>query len=103
MSLEEAGIIGTVCVDSTGQFVPAKKRNGQLYRREGIAYLSNLAVDHNFRRQGIGRQLLDQAAEASKADDTSSNGTLVLCMHTFGRSGMQIWEICHAGSKKLGM
>lgn len=67
MSLEESGIIGTVCVDSTGQFVPMKERNGQLYRREGIAYLSNLAVDHNSRRQGIGRQLLDQAAKVSEA------------------------------------
>ena len=68
MSLEEAGIIGTVCVDSTGQFVPMKNRNGQMFRRDGVAYLSNLAVDHNFRRRGIGRQLLDQAAEVCEGN-----------------------------------
>ena len=43
-----------------------------MYRRQGVAYLSNLAVDHNFRRKGVARQLLAQAAEVGRWELTST-------------------------------
>ena len=71
-SAETAGIVGCVCVDSTGQFLPMVRRSGRMYRRQGVAYLSNLAVDHNFRRKGVARQLLAQAAEVGRWELTST-------------------------------
>jgi ribosomal protein S18 acetylase RimI-like enzyme len=49
----------------SGQFVPMRKRKGEMERRHGFAYLSNLSVDRTFRRRGIGRHLLNQAAEVA--------------------------------------
>lgn len=67
ISPEDTGMLGSVCIDSLGQFVPMRKRKGEMERRHGFAYLSNLSVDRTFRRRGIGRHLLNQAAEMARS------------------------------------
>ena len=46
-----------------GEYVPPRRLKGFSEERPGIAYVSNLAVERNFRRRGIGRKLLAHAIQ----------------------------------------
>ena len=43
--------------------MPPRRLKGFSEERPGIAYVSNLAVERNFRRRGIGRKLLAHAIQ----------------------------------------
>lgn len=53
------GIVGSVTVDTAGEFLP--RRNPGMHRRRGIAYVSNMAVRAVRRRRGVAHRLLLEA------------------------------------------
>jgi len=64
---EEVCLVGSCFVDSFGDLVPPRSldasRDGAMgwYNREGIAYVSNVAVLPEARGQGIAQQLMEEA------------------------------------------
>lgn len=66
ISPERLGLLGTVVIDTQGQHLPMERvEKGPFIayeKPEGIAYISNLAVAPQARRQGVGEKLL-RAAE----------------------------------------
>ena len=62
MSPAQIGLLGAVVVDMQGSYLPAERvEKGPFVayeRPQDVAYISNLAVIPNARRQGIGEQLL---------------------------------------------
>ncbi|GLC45342.1 hypothetical protein PLESTB_000312200 [Pleodorina starrii] len=70
---QSVGLVGVAAVDSFGDLVPPRELNwrtdGQMgwYRREGYAYVSNVAVAPSARRRGVARRLMG-AAEALAAE-----------------------------------
>ncbi|GFR45927.1 hypothetical protein Agub_g7387 [Astrephomene gubernaculifera] len=73
VSPEAVGLLGVAAVDSFGDLVPPReldwRTDGQMgwYRRDGYAYVSNLAVAPAARRRGVARALV-AAAEAVAAE-----------------------------------
>ncbi|GAX76492.1 hypothetical protein CEUSTIGMA_g3937.t1 [Chlamydomonas eustigma] len=64
---QEVHLVGSCFVDSFGDLIPARSmdanRDGAVgwYKREGVAYVSNIAVLPEARGQGVARQLMDEA------------------------------------------
>ncbi|KAG2441869.1 hypothetical protein HXX76_003477 [Chlamydomonas incerta] len=73
VAAESVGLVGVAAVDSFCDLVPPREmdpgRDGAFgwYRREGYAYVSNVAVLPTARRRGVARQLM-AAAEALAAE-----------------------------------
>ncbi|KXZ52446.1 hypothetical protein GPECTOR_9g490 [Gonium pectorale] len=73
VAAEAVGLVGVAAVDSFCDLVPPReldwRTDGQMgwYRREGYAYVSNVAVLPAARRRGVARQLM-AAAEALAAE-----------------------------------
>ncbi|KAG2451682.1 hypothetical protein HYH02_003462 [Chlamydomonas schloesseri] len=73
VTAESVGLVGVAAVDSFCDLVPAReldpRRDGAFgwYRRDGYAYVSNVAVLPTARRRGVARQLM-AAAEALAAE-----------------------------------
>ncbi|GIM10723.1 hypothetical protein Vretimale_14305 [Volvox reticuliferus] len=69
VAAQSVGLVGVAAVDSFGDLVPPRELNwrtdGQMgwYRREGYAYISNVAVAPEARRRGIARRLVTAAEE----------------------------------------
>eukprot|EP00803_Ostreobium_quekettii_P010173 evm.model.scf_232EXC.7 EVM.evm.TU.scf_232EXC.7 scf_232EXC:91892-93198(+) len=70
VSHESQGVLGVVTVDTLGQHVPSVPRvvDGRTVwqNKEGVAYISNLAVSPGTRRQGVGKALVVAAEEAAR-------------------------------------
>ncbi len=62
LSPDRIGLLGAVVVDMQGSYLPAERvEKGPFVayeRPQNVAYISNLAVVPQARRQGIGEQLL---------------------------------------------
>ncbi|GIL66856.1 hypothetical protein Vafri_20238 [Volvox africanus] len=73
VSAQSVGLVGVAAVDSFGDLVPPRELNWQTdgrmgwYRREGYAYVSNVAVAPEARRRGVARRLM-AAAEKLAAE-----------------------------------
>eukprot|EP00250_Pteridium_aquilinum_P027094 c34192_g1_i1 orf=223-1101(-) len=52
-------VLGVLTVDTLADFLPRRKSTG--FRRNGIAYISNVAVRRTARRKGIAKRLVQEA------------------------------------------